>query len=271
MDVNELLVILLNLDEKQHILTCTALMYIVGCIVFVVLLFMPAIYGRYTSFGGAMYNVGVPAKVAWVLQEAPAFLIPFLSLLFTHFKWIGPAYNLNQLVVLLCFMMHYFQRSFIYPFLMVGGKPTPLYVMSLALIFCSVNGYMQARGVVYFTTGVLDATTVVRLTIGLLFFFAGFAVNLHSDHILRNLRNPGETGYRIPQGGFFELVSCANYFGEMVEWFGFALASWSIVGFAFSFFTVANLLPRALSHHKWYLVKFEDYPKERKAVIPYIL
>ena len=31
-------------------------------------------------------------------------------------------------------------------------------------------------------------------------FLVGMAINIHSDHILRNLRKPGETGYVIPRG-----------------------------------------------------------------------
>ena len=34
---------------------------------------------------------------------------------------------------------------------------------------------------------------------------------------------------------------------------------------------IANLFPRALSHHKWYKEKFSDYPKNRKAIIPGII
>ena len=40
---------------------------------------------------------------------------------------------------------------------------------------------------------------------------------------------------------------------------------------AFATYTLANLLPRGLSHHHWYLEKFEDYPKNRKAFIPFLL
>ncbi|MCD4665011.1 MAG: hypothetical protein K8R68_07040, partial [Bacteroidales bacterium] len=35
--------------------------------------------------------------------------------------------------------------------------------------------------------------------------------------------------------------------------------------------TMANVLPRSLDHHKWYKNNFENYPKGRKAVIPYLL
>ena len=80
----------------------------------------------------------------------------------------------------------------------------------------------------------------------------GWAVNLHSDQTLLALRRtPGETGYKIPRGGAFELVSAANYCGEILEWLGFAIAAWSAPTAGFSFFTFANLAPRGWAHHQW--------------------
>uniref|UniRef100_A0A0K0CUJ9 S5A_REDUCTASE domain-containing protein n=1 Tax=Angiostrongylus cantonensis TaxID=6313 RepID=A0A0K0CUJ9_ANGCA len=96
-------------------------------------------------------------------------------------------------------------------------------------------------------------------------------INTTSDRILRSLRRPGETGYRIPRGGLFEYVSGANFFGEIVEWTGFAVMSQSLPAFAFVFFTVCNLGPRAIHHHQWYLNRFPNYPKDRKALIPFVL
>ncbi|CAI0424385.1 unnamed protein product [Linum tenue] len=78
-------------------------------------------------------------------------------------------------------------------------------------------------------------------------------------------------GYKVPRGGWFELVSCPNYLGEVLEWAGWAVMNWSWVGFGFLLYTCANLVPRARSNHKWYLDKFgEDYPKARKAIFPYL-
>ena len=62
-----------------------------------------------------------------------------------------------------------------------------------------------------------------------------------------------------------------NYFGEIIEWAGFALATWSLPGLAFAIYTAANVGPRALSHHRWYREKFGDYPPKRKALIPFVL
>ena len=36
--------------------------------------------------------------------------------------------------------------------------------------------------------------------LGCFLFWLGFAINIHSDWILRNLRKPHETSYKIPRG-----------------------------------------------------------------------
>jgi protein-S-isoprenylcysteine O-methyltransferase Ste14 len=102
-------------------------------------------------------------------------------------------------------------------------------------------------------------------------FFLGWTANRHADLVLLRLRDDGESGYRIPHGGLYRLVSCPNYLGEMLQWTGWAIATWSLAGMAFAIFTIANLLPRALSNHRWYRQQFEDYPVERRAIIPYLL
>lgn len=110
-----------------------------------------------------------------------------------------------------------------------------------------------------------------RFVIGVALFFLGMAINIHSDHILRSLRKPGDTGYRIPEGGLFHYVSSANFFGEIVEWTGFAIAAWSLPAMAFAFFTFCNIGPRGVHHHQYYREKFRDaYPASRRAVIPFV-
>jgi steroid 5-alpha reductase family enzyme len=105
---------------------------------------------------------------------------------------------------------------------------------------------------------------------GSLLFLAGFAVNLHSDAVLRNLKAAGAGEYRIPWGGLYRFVSCPNYLGEITEWAGFAVLTWSLPGAAFAFFTFCNLAPRALTSHRWYRETFPDYPARRKALIPFL-
>ncbi|MEL6182594.1 MAG: 3-oxo-5-alpha-steroid 4-dehydrogenase, partial [Myxococcota bacterium] len=110
-----------------------------------------------------------------------------------------------------------------------------------------------------------------RFIVGVLVFAVGMAINLHSDTLLLNLRKPHEHGYKIPHGGVYRWVSSPNYLGEIIEWFGWALATWSLGGLAFALYTAANLAPRAWTHHRWYLDTFPDtYPKERRALIPWV-
>ena len=96
-------------------------------------------------------------------------------------------------------------------------------------------------------------------------------INVSSDEKLIHLRKKSTSGYQIPRGGLFEKISCPNFFGEIVEWAGFAIICWSLPALSFFVWTFCNLVPRALAHHKWYRSNFSDYPPGRKAVFPFIL
>uniref|UniRef100_A0A8C4EG91 3-oxo-5-alpha-steroid 4-dehydrogenase n=2 Tax=Dicentrarchus labrax TaxID=13489 RepID=A0A8C4EG91_DICLA len=221
-------------------------------------------YGRYVSAEGRC----CPAKLGWFLQEVPAFLVPLLLLLAED-----PGTNrtgTGRTLLLCTFMLHYFHRSFIYAFL-TRGRPVPLPIVLYAAIFCSLNGFLQGHHLLHCARFQHTWLTDARMAAGFLLFLLGMAVNIHSDHILRSLRKPGETVYRIPRGGMFEFVSGANFFGEMLEWFGYAVAVCSLPSFAFALFTVCSIGPRAYQHHRDYQQRFKDYPRSRKAVIPFIL
>ena len=155
---------------------------------------------------------------------------------------------------------------------MRGGKPMPLGVMLLAFTFCLFNGFLQGTSLCVLVAYPDSWLRTPNFLVGFPLFVLGFVWNLQADATLRGLRKPGETGYKIPRGGLFEYVSGANFFAEIVEWLGFALATSNAAGWTFFIFTVANLVPRGVDHHRWYHEKFkETYPRFRKAVIPFIL
>jgi hypothetical protein len=107
---------------------------------------------------------------------------------------------------------------------------------------------------------------------GVCLFTTGAGINLHSDAVLRELRGRAPRKYRMPRGGGFELVSTPHYAGEILEWIGFCVASnASLPSLAFVIYTAANLIPRGVAHHAWYQKHFpKSYPKERRAVIPFL-
>jgi len=236
-----------------------------ACVTFIVLFFFPAPYGRYAvkARGPSVNN-----RLAWFVQEIPAFLMMIVYCMVSDRPLTAAT-----AVFLVLWEAHYLHRTFIYPFTLRGGKPVPLLTMGLAVLFYLVNTYVQGRWI--FTLAPADMYTNAwladpRCIIGTTLFIAGFVINRHSDYILRTLRKPGETGYRIPYGGLYRYVSCPNYLGEIIIWLGWALATWSLAGAYFIVWTCANLIPRAVSHHAWYRATFPDYPRVRKALIPFI-
>ena len=102
-------------------------------------------------------------------------------------------------------------------------------------------------------------------------FFAGMAINMHSDYVIRHLRKPGDTKHYLPQKGMYKYVTSGNYFGEIVEWTGLAIASCSPAAWLFVWWTFANLAPRAKSINKKYRAEFGDQAVgRRKGIIPFI-
>ena len=98
-------------------------------------------------------------------------------------------------------------------------RRTPLGVCAAAFFFCCVNGYLQARYLLQLRRFPDDWLTSVPFALGALLFVGGAAINVHSDGILRKLRDTRkqDEGYSIPSGGLFEYVSGANFFGECLE------------------------------------------------------
>ncbi|XP_043921340.1 3-oxo-5-alpha-steroid 4-dehydrogenase 1 isoform X2 [Protopterus annectens] len=236
-----------------------------GILAFVVLQFVNIPYGRQAS---SAFGFPVNVKLAWFVQEIPSLAVPavFIILGTPATRFSQPS---NQILIAM-FLTHYVQRALIYPFLIRGGKATPFIPFILAFIFCMYNGYLQGRYLSQYGIYPEDWITDPRFIVGFVLWLAGLLLNLHSDHVLRTLRKPGEMGYKIPRGGMFEYVSGANFLGEIIEWTGFAVACWSLQSAAFAVFTFLILSTRAKQHHKWYLQKFEDYPKSRKILVPFL-
>ncbi len=230
---------------------------------FVALRFVPAPYGRH---GRAGWGPSVPARLGWVVMESPAPLV-FLAVYRT-----GPhRLDAVPLVLLGAWLTHYLYRTYVYPFLLRPGRRVPVLIVALAIAFNTLNAYVNARWVASLGDYPVRWLVDPRFVVGIALFAAGLVLNAHSDRVLRRLRRPGETGYRIPRGWAFERVSSPNYLGEIVEWTGWALATWSLAGLAFAAYTFANLAPRALTHHDWYRRQFPDYPPQRRALVPYLL
>lgn len=239
----------------------------VAIFIFPIVIRIVAPYGRHTT---KRWGAMIGNRIGWILMELPALLV------FACFFLFGS--GVHTIVTWIFFglwIFHYINRTLVFPFrLRTRGKQMPLAIVFMAIGFNFVNGFINGYFLGSLATEAqypLSYLTNFRFIIGIILFFFGMYVNWQSDNILIHLRKPGETGYIIPTKGFFRFVSCPNHFGEIIEWFGFAMLTWSSPALAFAVWTLVNLMPRAIHHHKWYLSIFPDYPKKRRALIPYLL
>ncbi|MDE6858512.1 MAG: DUF1295 domain-containing protein [Alistipes sp.] len=235
-------------------------------VVFVALYFVEAGYGYLFN---PKYGFPVPNKIGWVLMESPVFIVMTVLWLLSDRTW-----QAAPLVLFLIFQSHYFQRSFIFPMLLRGNSKMPFGIVAMGMLFNTLNALMQGGWIFFVSPADYydDWFSKPFIYVGAAVFVFGMAVNLHSDYIIRHLRKEGDTRHYIPRGGMFRYVSSANYFGELMEWVGFAIASWSWSGLVFAWWTFANLAPRSASLYKRYQKEFgEEFTSlGRKKIIPFI-
>ena len=233
-------------------------------VVFFVNLKITAPYGRHANRN---WGVLVNNRMAWLLMELPViFLVTFL------FFRGGADKNWYSWILYLAFATHYVHRTCIYPFRMKRSKKDmPLSIMLMAIVFNMANGFFIGYALGNFQSILSESQQILAIIVGGVIFVGGMYINWKSDTILINLRADGSTGYRIPNGFLFNAISCPNHFGEMIEWTGYAIMSFNLPALSFALWTAANLIPRALAHHRWYKQHFEDYPKERKAFLPGVI
>lgn len=242
-------------------------MAILGLVVLIALYFVGAGYGM-------MYNKkwgpSVNNKLGWVLMESPVFIVMLVL-------WLNSSRTFEAAPLVFCifFEIHYLQRSFIFPFLLKGKNKMPLAIVLMGIVFNIVNAYLQGGWILYLAPDNLYTVNWLytpQFIIGVSIFLAGMVVNLNSDYIIRHLRKEGDSKHYIPRGGLFKYVSSANYLGELLEWIGFAVFTWSAAGAVFAWWTFANLAPRAWRIHRRYSTEFGDeFDKlHLKRIIPFI-
>ena len=242
-------------------------MTVMAVVVFVSLFFVDAGYGR---FYAPKWGPAIDNRLGWMLMEAPVFVAMLLLWWLSDRREDG-----IRLVFLLLFELHYFHRAFVFPWLMRGRSKMPLSIIGTAVLFNTLNAYMQG-GWLFYVSPVdyysADWLTSVPFLAGTVLFLLGMGVNIHSDRIIRNLRKPGDTAHYLPRGGMFRWVTSANYFGELVEWTGFAILTWSVSGAVFALWTFANLAPRAARIYNGYRQEFPEQLDTRttKRIIPFI-
>jgi very-long-chain enoyl-CoA reductase len=95
---------------------------------------------------------------------------------------------------------------------------------------------------------------------------------------LRNLRPPGTKERRIPYPAasnpltfLFKYVSCPNYTYEVYGWIAFTIMTQSLPAGLFALAGLYQMTVWALGKHRNYKKEFSNYPRGRRAILPFII
>ena len=252
----------IDISTYHHVLWAMAFM---GLFVFVTLYFVDAGYGKFRS---NKWGYSINNKLGWVLMECPA-LIPIA------YTIVALTPSALAILFMSLYALHYVYRSFIFPALLKGNSKMPLAITAMGATFNFTNSTLLCASVVAFPkesyTDICSYAGNWNFWLGIVLFFMGMYTHMKADHTIRNLRKPGDTNHYLPKGGLFDYVTSANYFGELLEWTGFAILLCNPAAWMFVWWTAANLVPRAHAINKKYRAEFgNEQVGKRKRVIPFI-
>lgn len=196
----------------------------------------------------------------------PAFLAASASF------FLSPSVDLRLLLLKSALSLHFFKRvlevMFIHKY--SGG-------MSLDVAFTISSGYFSSTALVLysqsFTLGLPQPGLDLKFS-GVVMFMVGIVGNLYHHVLLAKLRTEGEGGgkkeYKIPKGGLFDTVICPHYMYEILVFWGFFMISQTIYSLSWAMGSTFYLMGRSYATRRWYLSKFDDFPKHTKALIPFV-
>lgn len=139
-----------------------------------------------------------------------------------------------------------------------------LLISSSYFMFAAVMVYIQ-----HLTLGYQEPEVDLKY-IGLLIFLVGICGNFYHHYLLSKLRDSKEKGYKIPRGGLFSVVICPHYLFEIIGFVGISFISQTSFSFYCALGVALYLMGRSYVTRKWYLSKFENFPKNVKALIPFV-
>ena len=242
-------------------------MLILGLMCFFTLYFIPAGYGKLIDkkWGFSFNN-----KTAWTLMECPTLIVMFYLLCTLDYE-----HKPVRVLLASFFILHYIQRTLIFPALLKGKSKMPITIVLMGMLFNSINSFLIGLWIFYFSPAEMyDCGWLCdpRFIAGAVLFFVGMIINISSDSYIRSLRKNGSSKHYYPFRGMYRYITSANYFGELVEWLGFAVLTWSSAGFLFVFWTACNLVPRSDAIYKKYAENFPDEVAryKPKRIIPFL-
>ncbi|KAG8390821.1 hypothetical protein BUALT_Bualt01G0123400 [Buddleja alternifolia] len=207
-------------------------------------------------------NAKLSGKVGMIVAYTPAFLAGVSSF------FLFPDGDLRFTLLRSAVTIHFFKRLFEVLFVhKISG-----WMDVEAMTTISLSYFLSSSTMIYTQNLMLQLPepTVDLKYVGVPLFLVGIGGNFYHHYLLSRLRAKGEKQYKIPQGGLFNLVICPHYLFEILGFFGISCISQTVYSLSFTLGTTFYLMGRSSATRDWYQSKFEDFPKDVKALIPYI-
>ena len=233
------------------------------------------------SYGFQSGNTIILKDLGPQISWRTVFFLEYLGPLLIHQAYLynyvyrqGHALSLVQLLSYLCITFHFIKREYETLFVHRFSHAT----MPLRNLFKNSAHYWLLSGVgighFLYSSSFADPDWT-RSSPGLLYALLGFFIfselaNFYTHIILRDLRPAGSTARAIPRGFTFNLVSCPNYFHEICAWLAVSLLAGLPSCWFFTAVASVQMGLWALKKHSRYQQEFPDYPKARRAMIPFL-
>ncbi|KAJ6311290.1 hypothetical protein OIU77_013124 [Salix suchowensis] len=208
-------------------------------------------------------QIKLSSRTGMLVLYVPAFLSGAVSFV------LYPNHDLRLFLVKATLTIHFFKR--VVEVLCVHKYSSSGVVLDSAIPITS--SYFSATSTMiygqYLTRGFPEPQLDLKYP-GILLFLLGIIGNFYHHQVLASLRTKDDKEYKIPKGGLFDLVVCPHYLFEVLGFVGIFFISQTLYSFCFTLGTIVYLIGRSYATRRWYLSKFEDFPKDVKALIPYV-
>lgn len=207
-------------------------------------------------------------QISWKLVFILEYLGPLLIHPIVYFSFDSPS---NKMILLLN-VFHYLKREFetLYVHRFSNATMPWTNLPKNCMHYWIFGGFLISLSVYspyFIPSWTLDATIQKFL----LFLWCFFQVsNLKTHLILRDLRPEGTRERKVPFGYGFTLVSCPNYFFEIMGWIVVSLLSGSVWVLLFTALGTIQMISWAIKKHEGYHKEFSDYPSNRTPIFPWI-
>lgn len=218
-------------------------------------------FGQSMMFYSKFRSVsGIPSRLSmFILYSAP-----IVALYFSAREYL-PNATMIQWIVLASVFIHFAKRVleslFLHKYSGVAGLLTTILIASFYSTAAYFIGWLNANPI---------PAVDLWFVLGIVLFLLGVAANFYHHKLLADLRK-NSLDYFIPKGGLFEFVVCPHYLFEIITWLGIALLSRHLAAWLILLFIIDYLSARSIRTLKWYHDKFSEFPKDRKAILPFVL